>query len=302
MQSHFFDKQLSGYESVVIDQGPFYPDPSSGVEVWVRRLDLLDPVWGGNKYFKLKGHIEKARNLGYNKLISFGGAYSNHIAALARIGKILGFETTGIIRGEPEYITNITLSRAKADGMDLRFVSRTAYKNRNQAEFINSLQFNSDQWYLIPEGGSGPEGALGCRDIMRSGDQKFDVIAVCFGTGATAAGIASMLHPGQTILGFSVLNDEGELDKHMYTWAPIENNGIPVRKITRDYTFGGFAKSTPELTRFIQSLLDETGIAVEPVYTAKMFFGIYDMIRKRQFPVGCRILAIHTGGLQYLNP
>jgi 1-aminocyclopropane-1-carboxylate deaminase len=300
MAPPFFENQLSDLETTAIDQGPFYPDPSADVELWVRRLDLLDPVWGGNKFFKLKGHIEKAHAQGLNRFVSFGGAFSNHIAALARVGKMMGFETVGIIRGESEYAQNVTLARAQADGMKLFFVSRTQYRERYQGDFLRHFPLDQKKWYVVPEGGSGPEGASGCTEIMRMGDDKFNIVAVCCGTGATAAGLVSTLQTGQSLLGFSVLNDKGQVEKNVKLWMKDVSQKIDGIRIISDYNFGGFAKTTRELSTFIRVFHAKTRIEPEPVYTGKMFFGIYDMIQKKQFRAGTKILAIHTGGLQYL--
>jgi 1-aminocyclopropane-1-carboxylate deaminase len=184
--------------------------------------------------------------------------------------------------------------------MQLHFVPRTEYRNKTTDSFLASIIGDFGNWYVIPEGGSGPEGVEGCREIIRAGDEQFDVIVVCCGTGATAAGLISSMHPHQQLLGFSVLNDGGELEKSISGWITGGMDVRPAFQINRNFVFGGYGKTTPELDLFISAFMKNTGIPTEKVYTAKMFFGIDHMIRTGYFPEGTKILALHTGGLQYM--
>ena len=275
----------------------------AGVEVTIRLLTVNESITGGNKRFKLKYNLAKAKHLGYKKILTFGGAFSNHIAATARAGAIQGFETVGVIRGEKSSETNVTLSRARADGMKLIFVSREDYRKKNEPAFLDAFINNHDQYYLIPEGGANAEGVRGCMEILCEADSIFDYITVCCGTGGTAAGLLMSMKSHQTLIGFSVLRDNGFIEDNINKW--VEHFGNNQRhgtyEINHDYHFGGYARTTPELNNFCKSFSDETGIQIEPIYTGKMFFGINKLLDKEFFKKNSRLLVIHTGGMQYLK-
>jgi 1-aminocyclopropane-1-carboxylate deaminase len=270
----------------------------------IRRLDLIDTITGGNKWYKLRYNLERFRSGNYSELVTFGGAYSNHIAAVARACKLAKIPCTGIIRGERAYAENTTLSRAQQDGMQLKFVSRTDYGHKNNLEYIMALFPGLRSGYFVPEGGSNEEGVRGCMEILTETDSQFSHIAVACGTGATASGLIMTLKSHQQLVGFSVLRDQHDLERtiarilHSFDFGDKKVSW----HIEHDFHFGGYAKSTPELIRFTENFTARHGIPVEPVYTGKLFFGIDQLINSGFFPPGSNILAIHSGGLQYLLP
>jgi len=271
-----------------------------GVKLFVRPLGAHEPVTGGNKWYKLKYNLQKAHSLGADTIITFGGAFSNHIAATARAGKSAGFKTIGIIRGEVSSAENITLTRAASDGMHLFFVSRENYRRKIEPGFVEEIIGKANNRYIIPEGGSNAEGVRGCAEILQPGDEQYDIITVCCGTGTTAAGIISSMKPHQRFIGFSVLKGGAFLESAISNML-LSQDGLPRWEINHQYHGGGYAKTTPDLISFCESLYAQTGIRTEPVYTGKMFWGLDDMIRKGKFNAGTKILALHTGGLQYIK-
>lgn len=281
----------------VVDDGP-YSFPEQQVQLYIRRLDLIDPVYGGNKWFKLKHNLLKAKQKGFTKVVSFGGAWSNHIAALARAGKINGFETVGIIRGESTSINNKTLTMSTLNGMKLIFCDREKYRHKDESNFLSEFLPNHYEYFIIPEGGSNYEGMLGCAEIINDTDHIFDVVSLSCGTGTTAAGILTSLQPNQQLLGFSVLKDGGSLEENILR---LSGNKIRAQwKIEHDFHFGGYAKNNSELLSFVEDFRIKYNIPIEPVYTGKMFFGLHTLIHSGYFKKDTKILAIHTGGLQYL--
>ena len=287
---------------ILSDSGPF--DYGNEISLTIRRLDLTDPVTGGNKWFKLWYNLERFMEGHYSQIVTFGGAFSNHIAAVARAGKQSGIQTTGIIRGEPESGKNITLSRAAADGMRLHYISRSDYRKKEDALFLKNLLPDYNNCFILPEGGSNSEGVIGCARILEEKDKLYSHIVVACGTGATSAGSILSLKKHQQLIGFSVLRDEGFLEQTItYHLNNLRNqNHAGDWHIEHDFHFGGYAKSTPELNIFVQEFSNKTGVPVEPVYTGKLFFGLEHLIKSGQIPSGSKILAIHTGGLQYLLP
>ena len=284
------------------DSEPFFYDGE--ISLTVRRLDVADPVTGGNKWFKLRYNLERLQKEGFSKLLTFGGAWSNHIAAVARMGKLSGIETFGIIRGGESSLQNVTLTRARNDGMKIIFVSRESYKRKNEPAFVAEIVENPESFFIIPEGGSNLEGVRGCTEIFDKTDSQFTDIVVACGTGTTAAGLILSMHKHQKLTGFSVLRDNGSIEKNInQLMEQISPDIQPMNwKIQHDFHFGGYAKTNSELNQFISDFNRKTGIPSEPVYTAKMFFGLEKLIQHGYFEPGAKILAIHTGGLQYLLP
>lgn len=289
---------FSTLPSFIIDQGPF-EIPGTGVQMTVRRIDLIDEITGGNKWYKLKYNILEAKRLNKNHIITFGGAFSNHIAATASACENEGLNCTGIIRGEPDSIKNITLSRAVASGMKLCFVSRELYRKRNEPEFIDSILKTDGNEFIIPEGGSNNFGMIGCKEILEKKHDHFNVIAVAAGTGTTAAGLLHALGKDQTLQVINVLRDQDSILNFIKSHSPEEK--WSQLNVFSDYHFGGYAKSDAVLDAFCKSFFQQTAIPVEPIYTGKLFYGIYDLAQKGIIPAGTKILAIHTGGLQYLS-
>ncbi len=268
---------------------------NSNCSLVIKREDTLHPDISGNKYRKLKYNLIEAKLLNKNTLLTFGGAFSNHIAAVAAAGKEFGFKTIGVIRGE-ELIDKIdgnpTLSFAKSCGMQFHFISREAYRNKTNKIFIETLKNTFGDFHLVPEGGTNSLAVKGCEEILTDKDVAFDYICSAVGTGGTLAGLVTSSKLHQTVLGFSALKgtfQSSEVDK--YT---TKTN----YKIIDDYCFGGYAKIDAQLVRFINDFKEKTGIPLDPVYTGKMLFGIFDLINKGVLKDNSRILAIHTGGLQ----
>lgn len=276
-----------------------------GVQVMIKREDLLHPQVSGNKWRKLKYNLAMARDRGRERILTFGGAYSNHLYATAAACHALGFPSIGVVRGEPHIPLNPTLSFAVRHGMHLHYVSREDYRNRDQRDFIVRLEEQYPNAYVIPEGGANALGVSGCMEILDEVTQPFDVVAVACGTGATLAGIVLSLDDAQRALGFPALKGadfmEQEVDKHLCVMLAESNLDPFVRdsyRIETDYHFGGYGKYKPALIDFINVFHNQHHIALDPIYTGKMAYGVYDLIRKGAFEQGTRILLIHTGGLQ----
>jgi 1-aminocyclopropane-1-carboxylate deaminase len=289
---------FSTHPSFIIDQGPF-EIPGTGVQLTVRRIDLIDEVTGGNKWYKLKYNILEAKRLSKNHIITFGGAFSNHIAATASACEKAGMNSTGIIRGEADSIKNITLSRAVAKGMNLCFVSRELYRKRNDPDFPDSILKTDGNEFIIPEGGSNNFGMMGCKEILENKHNHYNIIAVAAGTGTTAAGLLHALGKDQILQVINVLKDQDSILNFIKSHTPEEK--WCNLKVCNDYHFGGYAKSNIILEAFCKSFIQRTAIPVEPIYTGKLFYGIYDLAQKGIIAAGTKILAIHTGGLQYLS-
>lgn len=273
---------------------------NSGVELYIKREDQIHPYISGNKYRKLKYNIFEAEKLNYKSLLTFGGAYSNHISAVAYVGKEFGFQTIGIIRGEElgydlskTLATNPTLAQAAKDGMQFKFVSRSDYKNKTSSDFKAKLVEKFGRCYVIPEGGTNKFAVKGCTEILTKFDHKFDVVCTSVGTGGTIAGIINSLENHQKAIGFSALKGDFLLQEIKPYTIPNKNWSLNL-----DYHFGGYAKISKELIDFINRFKEETQIPLDPVYTGKMVYGIVDLICNGYFKKGTKILAIHTGGLQ----
>ena len=267
----------------------------NGIELFIKREDLLHPVISGNKFRKLKYNLAEAKRLGYKKLLTFGGAFSNHIVAVAGAGKEFGFETIGIIRGEEleEKINeNPSLAVAEQFGMKFVFVSRDAYRLKESPEFLEELQSKFGDFYLLPEGGTNELAIKGCEEILSELDSEFSYVCTSVGTGGTVSGIINGSSSHQNIIGFSSLKGDF-LQKDIAKFANQKN-----WTINCEYHFGGYGKVTNELIEFINSFYKQYEIPLDPIYTGKMMFGILDLIQNDFFPPNSKILAIHTGGLQ----
>ena len=266
------------------------------VEITIKREDKIHPYISGNKYRKLKYNIIAAKEQGYATLLTFGGAFSNHIAATAAIGYEFGFKTIGIIRGDEldqKIHENPTLEFASKSGMHLKFISRALYRQKNETYFLDKLKQEFGNFYLLPEGGTNELAIKGCEEILSKDDQFFDYICVSVGTGGTIAGLINSAKDHQKLLGFPALkgdflNDEiKKYTKSNKNWSLIN-----------DYHFGGYGKINSDLITFINKFKKETEIPLDPIYTGKMLYGIIDMIKNNYFKSNAKILIIHTGGLQ----
>lgn len=265
------------------------------IELFIQREDELHPQISGNKFRKLKYNLQEAKNQGFSRMLTFGGAHSNHILALAAAGKERGLETIGVIRGEELMDSSLwgpTLKNAAAMGMKFHFVNREAYRNKESEEFLLKLRKEFPPFYLVPEGGTNELAVRGCSEILDERTASFDIITLAVGTGGTLAGVAKSKKPHQHILGFSILNGTFQSD-FIQKFVPETTYTL-----TDDYAFGGYAKIDLELIRFINVFYNQTGIPLDPVYTGKMLFGLVDLLKKGVLSENKRILAIHTGGLQ----
>ena len=269
---------------------------SNGIELFIKREDLLHPVISGNKFRKLKYNLAEAKRLGYKKLLTFGGAFSNHIVAVAGAGKEFGFETIGIIRGEELFDKigeNPSLQFAHEHGMQFHFIDRRSYRDKTSPEFLSKLEQMFGLFYLIPEGGTNDLAIKGCEEILTSEDKsEFSHICSAIGTGGTISGIINSSSEIQQIIGFSSLKGDF-LSEVICNFVQKKNWNVNCT-----YHFGGYGKVSEELINFLNGFYKEVKIPLDPVYTGKMMYGIIDLIQNNYFPPHSKILAIHTGGLQ----
>ncbi len=265
------------------------------IELWMKRDDLLHPVISGNKWRKLKYSLDHALSLNANTLISMGGAYSNHLHALAYVGKVLGIKTIGLVRGEQPEILTPTLQDIKMWGMELKFVSRADYRLLRQYKNWHALPGLTPGQYWLPEGGALGLALKGVAELITDIAIPYDTVCVPCGTGTTLAGIIDAVPDQASVLGFAALKNAGFLTAEVKAMLSQSRNNW---QINLDYHFGGFAKTNAELSAFIEDFELQTTIPLEQVYTGKMMYALYDLIKKNRFKPGERIIAIHTGGLQ----
>ena len=285
---------------------PIVPLPiaKATIQVVIKRDDLLQPTgdhrYCGNKVRKLQYNLAAAKAQGYQQLLTFGGAYSNHIAAVARAGKRYGFKTIGIIRGEAHSPLNPTLADAVKDGMQLAYLDRTSYRKKQDVEIIARFKQQFGDFYLIPEGGTNTLALKGCAEIVTELATQLDyfpdfICAAC-GTGGTLAGIIQACAGRGQVLGVSALKGDfmgQEIRKLLGKDFPYQNWSVRT-----DYHFGGYAKFPWELRRFVEDFQKEYGILLDPIYTSKLFYGLLDLIQQDFFPIGSNIVVVHSGGLQ----
>ena len=262
------------------------------VRLFIKRDDLIHPFISGNKWRKLKYNLEEAYKLGKKHLVSFGGAYSNHILALACAGAKFGFTTTAFVRGEP--VQNEILSLCKIFGMHLIFVDRESYKDK--IKLYNEFSELTNDSYFIDEGGAGKLAEIGCREIINELNRYYDYIFCAAGTGTTAAGIineVSIQNLKTEISIVSVLKGYDLLSSDINQLLEKPRN----YKVFHDYHFGGYAKTKPELIEIIKYFANNTGILTDPVYTGKTLFAVLDQVKQGKIERGSNILMIHTGGI-----
>lgn len=263
----------------------------------IKREDLVHPSISGNKFRKLKYNILAYHEQHAEGLLTFGGAYSNHIEAVSVAGNELNIKTYGIIRGDElkGKPLNPTLKKAHMNGMNLFFVTREEYRKKDDIEIFKKYIPNISKFYILPEGGTNSLAVKGCEEILLETDKQFDYICSSVGTGGTIAGLINSTNENQKVIGFSALkgdflNDTVNKMTHKNNWA-----------INTDYHFNGYAKITPELITFINKFKEDFNIQLDPIYTGKMMFGIMDLIKNNKFKKNTSILAIHTGGLQSID-
>lgn len=270
-----------------------------GVRLLIKRSDLVHPTISGNKWYKLKYNLLAARQQGYQALLSFGGAYSNHIHALAAAGHAYGFNTIGMIRGEAYQPLNPTLQFAVDHGMALHYLNRVDYRLKESVLFVEQLQQRFGEFYLLPEGGTNELAVQGCRELLADVVEPFDLVACACGTGGSFAGLVAALNGTHQALGVAVLKGAEFLRDAVQQWVlQSTRQQFDNWQIESDYHHGGYAKTTPELLAFMQDFEQLHGIPLDPVYTGKLFFALYALVKQQHFARGTTLLAIHSGGLQ----
>lgn len=270
----------------------------NGITLEIKREDLLHPFVSGNKFRKLKYNVLQAKAENHSVLLTFGGAFSNHIAAVAYAGKEQGFETIGVIRGDElrdKISENPTLSFAQECGMRFEFVTREAYRHKTETTFIEQLKAQFGSFYLVPEGGTNDLAVKGCEEILTELDADFDFVCSAVGTGGTISGLINSALPHQKVLGFPALKGDF-LQDEIRNFVQNKN-----WELQTDYHFGGYGKVTTEFIEWMNWFYAQTGIPLDPIYTGKMVFGVMDLIQRNYFPPKSKILMIHTGGLQGIS-
>lgn len=277
---------------------------AKSVQLYLKRDDLLHPHISGNKWRKLKYNIAQAQQQSATALLTFGGAFSNHIAATAAAGQAAGYATIGIIRGEAHLPLNPTLRFATDCGMQLQYISRSDYRQKDTAVFRTQLQRQHPNAYIIPEGGTNIHALKGCAEIIteitaQRQEQLADYYCVACGTGGTIAGMIQGLEGRKNIIGCAVLKGDFIRDEVSQL---LEQSNSPTTPdnwhIHNDFHHGGYARFTPALIDFINQFKQEHQIALDPIYTGKLLFAIFELVERDYFPKGSSIVAVHTGGLQ----
>ncbi|GAB3782704.1 pyridoxal-phosphate dependent enzyme [Spirosoma horti] len=287
---------LAGNSPLQLLTDPF-PEPVD-ILLYLKRDDLLHPLVSGNKWRKLKYNLLAAREQSCSTVLTFGGAYSNHLYATAAAGQVFGFQTIGIVRGDElaRKPLNNTLRFCREAGMQLHFVSRETYRRKDAPDFLAKLTDQFGPSYLVPEGGTNDLAIQGAAETMPEIVTQLgyapDYVCCSVGTGGTTAGLTQSAPEGTQVMGFVVLKIPAS--QRLLEWpAPI----IPGYQV-HQYHFGGYARTTPDLMTFIRSFEWKNGVLLEQVYTGKMLYGIYDLARQGYFPKGATVVAVHTGGLQ----
>jgi 1-aminocyclopropane-1-carboxylate deaminase len=268
-----------------------------GIELSVLRLDLIHPIISGNKLFKLFYFLQDAEKFPHKQVITFGGAYSNHLVATAYACKLKGLKSIGIVRGEKTAKLSHSLQNCRQYGMQLKFVSRRAYDQKEDVLFQENLLKEFGEAVIIPEGGHSSLGAKGAALIMDHIDGSTTHICCALGTATTVAGLLSAQKKEQQIIAVPVLKGLDDIHKRIAHLLP-EKKQENILQIADNYHFGGYAKYSPELIAFMNDLYKKYQLPTDFVYTAKMFFAVFDKINKKEFSSGSKIVCIHTGGLQ----
>lgn len=291
---------LKPFINTALEEIHYSPWQKKGVAVSVLRDDLIHPFMSGNKWRKLKYNILDFNHSGKKVLMTFGGAFSNHLVASASASSEYGFKSIGIVRGEE--VENPYLNFVKQKSMKLFFISREEYRKKNEPETISKILDllitkewikNREDVFLLPEGGANPAAVRGASEIINDIDKEFDWIACACGTGATLAGISQKLSGNQKALGIPVLKADGYMEKEIEKHGGINDRII----LNENYHFGGYAKKNETLESFCKDFSAITGIPIEPVYTGKLFYAIDDLIKTNYFKKGEKVTAIHTGGV-----
>jgi len=270
------------------------PISYKGIHFSMLRLDKTHKEISGNKWYKLKYNLLNAEKNHFKTILTFGGAYSNHIRAVAAVAKHFSMRSIGVIRGESHNVLNPTLSFAQKQGMKIHYISREQYRLKTNQDFIQSLKDQFGEFYLIPEGGTNSLAVQGAAEILE-GFPKYDFVCVPVGTGGTMAGLIRGTPDQTTIYGFPVVRDqslEGTIESF------VSESCAAKWQLFTNYHFGGYARFDDSLIEFINAFKASTGVPLDPIYTGKMIFGVFDMMKKGLINTASRVLAIHTGGLQ----
>ncbi len=273
---------------------PIQKIKSGDVEIFLKREDLIHPDISGNKYWKLFYNVNHYLNQKIETpfIITFGGAFSNHIATVAAFGRIFSIPTMGIIRGEEleaRFLENVTLRKAHENGMDFRFVNRTDYRDKDA--ITEKLRNEFPEALIVPEGGSNLQAVEGVKFMLTEHTKDFDYLCTAVGTGGSIAGISKYAEENQKVIGFTVVRDIS-LEQKIRELSTKNNFNL----IEADY--GGYGKISDEIVRFINDFWKQYNIPLDPVYTGKMMMRLFQLVEEGFFPAGSRILAFHTGGLQ----
>lgn len=272
------------------------------IDVMVKRDDLIHPIISGNKWRKLKENLALVKANNKKGILSFGGAYSNHIHALAFACKEHQLASIGIIRGEQHYQTNATLSQARQWGMQLQFVDRATYRLRHQAEFLGQLAEQYPDYVIVPEGGSNSLALSGMADTIDELNEQteYDDLFTATGSGGTLAGLIAADNNQHQLHGVAVLKQAEYLKQSIRELLPTPAKEFTNWQLHLDYHCGGYGKFTEQDARNIQDIVQQTGIPFEPIYSGKMLLAFLDMVKQGYFKSGQRIVLLHTGGLQGL--
>lgn len=270
---------------------------SNNIKLFIKREDLIHDIVSGNKWRKLNYNFKYIKEKKIKKILSFGGAYSNHLHALSWLAKKNNIKSFGLVRGCKLSIENPTLSFCKKNKMDLFFLDRSTYRNNkyNNPIFKKIIK-SKENVFVIPEGGFNEFGIKGCEEIMNEVNEHYDIICCSIGSGCTAVGIIKSLKFDQSFLGFSSFKNNAQIKNIISEKVKTMN-----WEINSEYNFGGFGQVNDELKKFIKDFKNTYAIMLDPIYTSKLFFGLFDMISKNKLPKDSRILALHTGGLQGLQ-
>jgi 1-aminocyclopropane-1-carboxylate deaminase len=274
----------------------FFPN-SRGIRIFILRLDVMHPIISGNKWFKLKYNLEAAHNGNFRQVITFGGAYSNHLIATAVASSAAGFSSVGIVRGvHAQQNLTPTMQACRQQGMRLHFVSREAYALRDDTQFLQDIEDLFGNSYIIPEGGNNDAGRKGAGEIADYIHQGATHVCLPVGTGTTFAGLRNRLDVAVGMTGFTAVKNGAYLEDEVA--RQLNDQQTKNWALETSCHFGGFAKTTPILLDFIRAFHTATGILLDIVYTGKMMFGICGLIERNAFAEGENIVCIHTGGLQ----
>jgi 1-aminocyclopropane-1-carboxylate deaminase/D-cysteine desulfhydrase-like pyridoxal-dependent ACC family enzyme len=269
------------------------------ITLYIKREDLIHPYIFGNKWYKLKYNLIEAERLNKKTILTFGGAYSNHIYAVSAAGKIFGFRTIGIIRGEEHLPLNPILKFAKSNGMLINYIGRTDYRRKTGEEFINKLHKVYGDFYLLPEGGTNFFAVKGCSEIPATIKIRYDYLCAACGTGGTISGLISGVKPGIKVLGFSVLRGgkflTGDIKKLLSLYSDERKENW---EMFFDYHFGGYAKTSSELNSFICDFEKTNKFKPDRIYFGKMLFGIYDLIKRDYFKMNQVIIALNSAPVE----